>query len=320
MKFGKFGDSRLRWERLMITTILIALPAALFVDCSSRSGSSVDMGAYVKEIEQWQSKRLTRLKAEDGWLTLCGLYWLHEGENSFGTDSANRVIFPQGKSPLVAGSLWVSGEKVHMAARPGVEMKFRDSVVSQLDMISDEEGAADPTILTLGTLRFYLIKRAGKLGVRVKDSDNPARVNFRGLEYFPTDQRWRFEARFEPYVPPKMMKIATMINTVEDDSCPGALVFTRDGKDYRLDAVVEKGSDGQFFLMFSDETAGKETYAVGRQLYAPLPDKDNKVILDFNKAYNWPCVFTEFATCPIPPRQNHLPFRVEAGEKMYSGH
>ncbi|MBI3765042.1 MAG: DUF1684 domain-containing protein, partial [Ignavibacteriales bacterium] len=152
-----------------------------------------------------------------------------------------------------------------------------------------------------------------------KDKENPARVNFKGLEYFPIDPKWRVEAKFEPYNPPKKIPIASVIGTVENDSCPGALVFNVDEKPCRLDAVMEVGTDDQLFIMFSDETSGKETYGMGRQLYASLPDKENRVILDFNKAYNWPCVFTEYATCPIPPRQNHLPIRVEAGEKMYKG-
>jgi len=110
-----------------------------------------------------------------------------------------------------------------------------------------------------------------------------------------------------------------MINTVESDSCPGVLAFELDGKTYRLDAVIERGTENKLFIMFKDETNSKETYELGRQLYTEMPDANGKVILDFNKAYNWPCVFTEYATCPIPPKQNHLPFRVEAGEKMYTG-
>jgi uncharacterized protein (DUF1684 family) len=154
----------------------------------------------------------------------------------------------------------------------------------------------------------------------VKDRQNPSLLKFKGMEYFPIDAKWRLDARFEPYVPPKIIPIATVINTVENDSCPGAIVFEIDGKQMRLDAVMERGSTDQLFIMMSDETSGKETYGMGRQLYTDIPDKENRVVIDFNKAYNWPCVFTDFATCPIPPAQNHLPVRVEAGEKMYRGH
>jgi uncharacterized protein (DUF1684 family) len=191
--------------------------------------------------------------------------------------------------------------------------------VTSLVLHSDREGLGEPTILRLGTLSFYVIERGKQLAVRVKDRDNPARLNFKGLEYFPVDQKWRVEAKFEPYDPPRLIPIPTVINTVEYDSCPGALAFSLEGKTHRLDAVIERGSEDKLFIMFSDETNGKETYSLGRQLYTALPDSNNNVILDFNKAYNWPCVFTEYATCPIPPKQNRLAVRIEAGEKMYAG-
>jgi uncharacterized protein (DUF1684 family) len=303
--------------RTIVTTLLLSAALLGIISCS-RPLNPVDVAAYKREIEQWQANRLKRLTSETGWLTLCGLFWLREGENGFGGDSSNVVIFPNGKTPAFCGTLTLDRGRVTMRAKPGVEVRLDDSLVTTAAMVSDAEG--DPTTIAIGTIRFYLIKRGEQLGVRVKDRDNPARVNFKGLEFFPIDPSWRIEATFKPYVPPKVIKIATMISTVEDDSCPGALIFSHDGKECQIDAVIERGAENQLFLMISDETSGKETYAVGRQLYTTLPDQQGKVILDFNKAYNWPCVFTEFATCPIPPRQNHLPFRVEAGEKMYRYH
>ncbi|HEY6193343.1 MAG TPA: DUF1684 domain-containing protein [Bacteroidota bacterium] len=296
-----------------------ALVLLLFLVCEgcTQPASGPDPAAFRKEIQEWQSTRLTRLTRDDGWLTLCGLSWLKEGENKLGSDSTNTVILPAGKAPAVAGSIWLEHGALRLQARPGSGLKYHDSVVTSMALKSDDE---EPTVITLGSLSFYTIKRSDKIGVRVKDKENPARVNFKGLEYFPADPKWRFEARFEPYRPPKIIPIATMIGTTENDTCPGAIVFSVEGKEYRLEPVIETGNENQLFIMFSDATAGKETYGLGRQLYSALPDSAGKVILDFNKAYNWPCVFTVFATCPIPPRQNHLPFRVEAGEKMYSGH
>lgn len=302
---------------IIASTITIVI--LLWNGCS-KSGSTIDVEGYKKEIEQWQTKRVTRLTSETGWLTLCGLFWLKEGENTFGSDSSNLIVFPPSKAPKFAGSLLLDHGAIRMQAKHDVATKIKDSLVTTAIMKTDGEGSEDPTTVSLESLFFYVIKRGDQLGVRVKDKENLARVNFKGLEYFPIDPRWRFEATFQPYVPPKKIKIATMINTVEEDSCPGAIVFTHQGKEYRVDAVVEKGAEDQLFIMFSDETSGKETYGVGRQVYTVLPDKENHVILDLNKAYNWPCVFTEFATCPIPPRQNHLPFRAEAGEKMYTAH
>lgn len=304
-------QSQVSWRMFLFASLMV-------IEGCSKTLNKIDEAAYRKEIEEWRERRLTRLKSDTGWLTLCGLFWLKEGENKFGTDSSNAIIFSAGKSLKVAGSLWLEKGTVQLQSRPSAQIKHKDSLVTSLVLKSDEDGLADPTVLNLGTLSFYVIKRGDQLGVRVKDKENPARINFKGLEYFPTDLKWRFEARFEPYVPPKTLQIATIIGTVENDSCPGALAFDIDGKTYRLDAVIERGTENQLFIMFSDETSGKETYRLGRQLYTAMPNADKKVILDFNKAYNWPCVFTPFATCPIPPRQNYLPLRIETGEKMYA--
>lgn len=301
------------------SVILPAIGMLMLASCGKPT-QKFDVSAYRQEVEQWQQQRRVRITSEDGWLTLCGLFWLKEGENRFGADSSNAVVFPKGKTPRTAGSIWLEHGKLRLEARASAKVKYKDSVITNMIIKSDEAGAADPTILSMGTLSFYVIKRGDQYGVRMKDKENPARLNFKGLEYFPVEPKWRVEAKFEPYVPPKMLKIASVVGTVEDDSCPGAIVFDVGGTTLRLDAVTETGSADQLFIMFSDETSGKETYGMGRQIYCGLPDHDGKVILDFNRAYNWPCAFTEFATCPIPPRQNHLPVRVEAGEKMYAGH
>ncbi|MBI4546802.1 MAG: DUF1684 domain-containing protein [Ignavibacteriae bacterium] len=304
----------------MSTSISIVGVLLISLCGCGESGTAIDLEAHRQEIEQWKEKRLARLTSDDGWLTLAGLFWLKEGENTFGRDSTNDIIFPAGKAPRRAGALWLENGIVRMQARPRVEMKHKDSLVTSIIMQSDEEGSVSPTILNIGAVSFYIIKRGDQLGVRVKDKENPARLNFKGLDFFPIDHTWRIEAKFKPYTPPKVLDIPSQVGTIEKYESPGLLIFEIDGKTYTIDAVIEKGSENQLFIMFTDETNGEETYQVGRQLYAALPDTNNNVIIDFNKAYNWPCVFTEFATCPIPPRQNHLPIRVEAGEKMYRGH
>ena len=309
--------TRITCRRIAPGFFLLAL-LVIFQACKS-TPSKIDDAAYRDEINRWKERRLQGLMREDGWLSLCGLFWLKEGENKFGSDSSNAIVFPTGKAPKVAGSLWMEKGTVRLRAPKNSGIKHKDSVVTSLTLQSDREGLGKPTILQLGTLSFYVIERGKQLAIRVKDKENPERLNFKGLEYFPVDQKWRAEAKFEPYDPPRVIPIPTIINTVEYDSCPGALVFTLDGKTHRLDAVIERGSEDKLFIMFFDETNGKETYRLGRQLYSALPDSNNKVILDFNKAYNWPCVFTEYATCPIPPSQNRLAVRIEAGEKMYAG-
>lgn len=282
--------------------------------CNKKQG--IDVAVYQKDVKQWQTKRAERLTKDDGWLSLAGLFWLKEGENKMGTDSSNVIIFPLDRSPEYAGSIFLKNGELRLKAAKGVEIKVKDSIVSAMKLQSDQSGKAEPTILNLSSLTFYVIKRTEQFGVRVKDKDNPARLNFKGLEYFPVDLRWRFEAKFEPYNPVKIIPIVNVLNQVSNDTCPGAVVFEMDGKSYRFDALKE---DKELFIIFHDETAGKETYGMGRFLYAEMPDSNNNIVLDFNKAYNPPCAFTEFATCPIPPEQNYLIFRVEAGEKKYSG-
>ena len=301
----------------------IAAFSCLFVltfasGCKQRPGSA-DIEGHRKEIEEWREQRLTRLQRDDGWLTLAGLFWLKEGENRFGTDSTNVIVLPRGTGPSVAGSIWLDKGLTRLVSQVESKVSYRDSTVTALSMINDADKAGS-TIVSLGTVSFYVIKRGNQIGVRVKDKENPARLHFAGLEYFPIDLKWRVEATFVPYVPPKQIEIVDMVGITETSACPGSLKFELDGKQYTIDPVIERGSEDKLFLMLADETNRKETYAVGRQLYTPLPGADNKVIIDFNKAYNWPCVFTPYATCPIAPRQNHLALRIEAGEKMYKGH
>lgn len=309
-------DNRGRTGSPPFRAFLLALAATIAWGCGP-GRHDVDPVKHAEEIREWQKTRHQRLTTETGWLTLAGLGWLGEGENRIGSDSSNAVVTPPGKAPAWLGSIFRTGDSLLFRAAKGVEVTHDGTPVTELALLSDE--APRPTELRHGTLLLYVIKRGDQLGVRVKDSRNPARLNFRGLEYFPIDLKYRFVAKFHPYNPPKILEVPTQAGTTQKDLCPGAIVFTLNGNEYRIDAVIEKGAEDQLFIMFADATSGKETYGPGRQLYAALPDSENTVILDFNRAYNWPCVFTEFATCPIPPRQNVIADRIEAGEKMYHG-
>ena len=172
----------------------------------------------------------------------------------------------------------------------------------------------------MGTTTFQVIKRGERYGLRVKDSQAPTRTHFLGLDYFDVDPKWRIEAHYEPYKPEKHVAITDVTGMTSDTAVPGALVFNVDGKEYRIDPIIEQG-ETDFFIIFKDATSRDATYPAARYLYASPPDKNGNVIVDFNKAYNPPCAFTSFATCPLPPPQNRLPFRIEAGEKKYrNGH
>ncbi|HEV2764349.1 MAG TPA: DUF1684 domain-containing protein [Pyrinomonadaceae bacterium] len=303
--------SRLAFVKLLPACVALALSVA----CGA-GASREESGAHAAEVEQWKAKRLASLTSEDGWLTLTGLHWLKEGENRFGSDASNDIRLPEGKAPGQAGSLFLSGGAVRLEARPDVELTHEGGPVSSLDLRSDADG--QPTVLKLGTLSLQVIKRGERLALRVKDSQHPARVNFKGLEYFPFTDRWRVNARFERYDPPRPVPIANVIGTQEDQPSPGAVVFEAGGRTHRLDVLTEQGEE-QFFIIFADQTSGKETYGAGRYLYAGPPDKQGRIVVDFNRAYSPPCAFTQFATCPLPPPQNRLALRVEAGEK-FVGH
>jgi hypothetical protein len=190
-----------------------------------------------------------------------------------------------------------------------------DSAVTAIIMQHDLQD--NPTKLSLGALSWTIIKRGERYGVRLRDHEHPALQNFAGIETFPIDSTWRVEATFEFNNPPHLIAIPTVLNTINEEPSPGAVVFKINGKTYRLDATG-KMTDKELFVIFADQTNGKETYGAGRFLYVPTPSKTGKTIIDFNKAYNPPCAFTAYATCPLPPEQNKLPVRITAGEKNYA--
>jgi uncharacterized protein (DUF1684 family) len=265
----------------------------------STAAATTDTAAWEKEIKEWQTKRAERLKKEDSWLTLVGLDWLKEGDN-----------------PAPAGTVSLAGGKATF--NPAEDATIDGKPVSGSVTLLADADENGPTIVRTGTKQFNVIKRGDRFGLRIKDSQSPTRLNFKGLEYFPIDPKWRVEARLEAYHPPKQVPITDVTGMTSKNISPGALVFELDGKEYRVDPIIEEGSD-ELFIIFKDETSKDATYPAGRYLYANKPGTDGKVIVDFNKAYNPPCVFTPYATCPLPPPQNRLTVRVEAGEKKYVG-
>lgn len=300
--------------------LLLALSAALALGaaCARPAATTTAEGreSFESELGRWKAKRLASLKSDDGWLTLVGLFWLGEGENRLGSDPANEIVLPEGKAPAQAGALRLAGGRVTLEARPGSGITSEGRPLTTLELKSDEDGR--PTLLELGSLSFHVVRRGDRLGLRVRDRENPARAEFKGVEYYPADRGWLVPARFEPYDPPKQMPIMNVLGMETEETSPGALVFEVGGRSYRLDALREKGNE-QLFIIFADQTSGGETYGAGRYLYADPPGPDGRVLLDFNRAYSPPCAFTRYATCPLPPPQNRLALRVEAGEK-FDGH
>ena len=248
----------------------------------------------------------------DGWLSVIGLDWLDPGENLFGADSANTVVFPPLEGiPLRAGSFFLEGETVRMEVEPGVPVTHDGEPVTSLVLPSDASGR--PVTAQLGSLRWQVIQRQDLVGIRLRDTANAALGEFQGIESFPVSLEWRIPARFDRYDPPKVIEVPNVLGMINEQPSPGAVVFQVGGERLRLD-VTGDPEGRSFSVVFGDETNGLETYGGGRFLTVDAPDESGRLFIDFNLAYNPPCVFTAFATCPLPPPQNKLPVRIEAGE------
>ena len=268
---------------------------------------------FEQEHKLWQEQRTARLKSETGWLNLAGLYWLGEGENSFGSDSSNRIIFPE-KAPSRLGMYILENGRILFIPEKGSGILHGDTLAGEMEIAADRSG--HPSLLECGSLAWFVIQRGNRYGIRLRDYENPAVGEFHGIETFAPDRNWQIKAVFEAFSEPREFLIPTVLGTAEKYLCPGILRFSIGGTGQELYPV---DSDEGLFIIFADETSGLETYGGGRFLYTEKPGPDGTVMIDFNRAYNPPCAFTPFATCPLPPRDNFLTVRIEAGEK-FSGH
>lgn len=273
--------------------------------------------AYLQKVEDWHARRITSLTKPDSWLSLAGLFWLKEGENSFGGSESNRIQFPVDKAPPQMGTFFLTDGIVSVRINSGVSVFHDDKKIVTMTMTKDSDGS--PTILTHASLSWYIIKRGEKLGVRLKDSENYQLKNFSGIDRFPVNSKWKIRAKFEAYEKLRTIEIPNVLGAISSKPSPGKLIFEFDGRSYSLDPLAEP-DDKRWFIIFSDQTSGVETYGAGRFLYIDAPGEDGTAIIDFNLAYNPPCVFTPYATCSLPPEQNHLSLRVTAGEKNYQGY
>ncbi|MDD1444096.1 DUF1684 domain-containing protein [Dolichospermum sp. ST_sed3] len=272
---------------------------------------------YVKEINEWDAKRVNRLKSDDGWLNLVGRFWLKQGESTFGSAKDNDIVVESSKLPEHIGSFFFADTVVTFKAKDDVEVLHNGKPVKEIVLIDDQK--KDITVLQIGSIKFNLIVRDTLYGIRFRDLNSELAKNFKGVERFPIDESWKIKAKFEVYNPVKEIDVPNVLGQISKEKCPGAVVFERDGKTHRIDAVDEGGD--RLFLIIADQTSGEETYGGGRFMYVNKPDSAGTILLDFNKAYNPPCVFTKYATCPMPPPQNYLKLRIDAGEKVYGeGH
>jgi uncharacterized protein (DUF1684 family) len=235
-----------------------------------------------------------------------GLHWLKQGVNRVGSQVGFEVQLPKA-APLRVGTISVQGRGASFTPEPGVHISLNGQHA--------RAGALKPNsdILAIDRIKFFIIDRPDGLAVRVKDNDATTRREFTHLNWYPVDPAWRVEARYTAFEQPETILLDTLAGGRQQHSSPGYVMFTKDGRDYRLDPVIE---GRRLFFVIRDQTSGKQTYGGARFVYSPMP-VDGKVVLDFNEAINPPCVFTAHATCPLPPPHNRLPIAVTAGEMMY---
>lgn len=299
----------------MIRTSLFVAAAILGV----ATVQAANTDNYKQGIEQWRAGRVERLTAADGWLSLIGLEWLRPGTNRIGSAADNDIVLSAGPAHLSVVTLAADGS-LHIALNKDSGATIDGKAIAEAPLLDDAHVPADaaPTRVGFGSASFYVIDRDGRKGLRVKDTEAPSRKHFGGIDAFPIDPSWRIEATWVPAPPGETLEMGTVIGTIDRYPVPGKLEFSRDGKRFEILPVIEVPGDAQYFVVFADRTSGKETYGAARFLYVD-PPQHGKVVLDFNKAYNPPCAFTPFATCPLAPPENRLDLRVTAGEKNYRG-
>jgi uncharacterized protein (DUF1684 family) len=264
----------------------------------------------------WQAQRRESVAGTNGWSTLVGLFWLREGRSFAGSEATNQVLLPPKRAAANVGSFVRDGREVRFEAAPGAVAAVSGKRVHSARLQSDAD--SNPTKLQLGPLSVSVIERGERIGLRVRDPESPARAGFRGLQYFAYDPTWRIEGRFEPAPERRTIRVQDVTGGTQEFVVPGSIVFSHAGATFRLAAVEEPGEE-DYFVMFRDRTAGSTTYSSGRFLYVAKPDTDGRAAIDFNYAYTPPCGFTAFATCPLPPLQNTLPFAVRVGERKPAG-
>lgn len=268
--------------------------------------------SYLDEIRTYQGEMDALLRAEDGWLTLAGLFWLAEGENKVGSAPHCAVPLPA-EAPAELGWLDFYPPEVTLHLSNGQPVWVGGEEKSGIIPLESDTNR-NPTIIQIGPISFFIIQRGARTGVRVKHTNHPNRLNFPGRVWWPVDESFRVEAQIVPYDKPKTIAIPDFLGDVNKEKVHTSLQFTYHGHSVSLDALPTKS--GKFYLIFHDLSCGKGSYPPGRFLLTEHPEPEGQhVLIDFNKAYNPPCAFTNFATCPLPPQENHIPFTIQAGER-----
>ena len=268
-------------------------------------------GDYLEQIGDWRQRRHARLSSEDGWLTLVGLEWLEEGENRIGNLETSDIRIPGG--PDHWGTVIVRDDELSFVPADSGDVTIDGAPAAETVLVADSQG--EPSVVRSGNLSFHVIFRES-YALRIKDRKAPTLVAFEGVDNYPADPSWRIEARFTPAPVGQTVDIGNVLGQLIPMSVFGTVEFEREGRSHTLIGLGEEGSESLWFL-FADRTTGRETYGAGRFLYSDGMPEDGRLVVDFNKAYNPPCAFNDYSTCPLPPHENRLDLAVMAGEKDY---
>jgi uncharacterized protein (DUF1684 family) len=290
-------------SKAILGTAFLLLLVGLFAGCSSSRDA-----AYRQSVEEWRKKHLAKVTSDDGDLTYAALLWLHEGSNSFGSAPGNDLPLPS-PVPAKAGAIDFKSGKFTLHVNPDVPITMGGKPVRTAELKPDELDSR----LFLGDLTFYIHQAGERFALRMKDKNSKLRQEFAGLRWFPIDPAWRVTAHFVPYSSPREVPIEGILGDRSTLPMAGYVTFDLHGGHYKLEGLED--NDGRLFFIFNDLTRKTDTYQV-RFLFS-TPPANGTVQLDFNEAYNPPCAFNPYTTCPLPTAGNRLQVEIPAGEKRY---
>lgn len=271
--------------------------------------------AFLAENDAWRERRRQELLQADGWTSLMGLYWIEPGAHYIGSGGGSGMRLAAG--PAKMGMIALKQGRIEFIPESAATLTLNDEPLKgRVELHSDRDGTPSVVGFDQGKGRLSVIKRGDRYALRLKHADAPSRTHFTGLDFWSADPSWRVAGKFVANPPGKTIPIVDIVGITTDSPNPGAVEFARDGKTWRIEALAEDDS-GNLFLVFADRTSGHGSYPAGRFLDVSAPDAQGNVALDFNRAYNPPCAFTPFATCPLPPPENRIDLAITAGEKAY---
>jgi len=306
-------------SRICSSAVIFAAVLCLFTVAPGHSQED----AWQKDLAKWRSEHAADLRKPAGWLSLTGLEWFQAGDSPFGSAEDNKIHIANG-GPAHIGILRLQNNTVQLLPPPGgfpEGLQIAGAPAKEQIIPVEPDNDRNAPHLTIGSLNMYVIRRADRFALRVKDSKAPALVNFHGLKWYAPDAKYRVTAKWIPYTPPKSITLDTLAGTKYDQPMPGAAEFTLQGKTYRLEPVLEDPASTQLFFIIKDTTSATTTYRACRFLYTVLPDhgldKPGTLVLDFNRLENPPCAYTPYSTCPLPPAGNRLAIALPVGEQRY---